>query len=796
VQLLRPSDVPPPGRALEVLLVEARDDPRARDALAEGLPEASVVRCRTLGDAEARLAVAPADVVVVDPELPGCTGLQAVSALRVRRPEVPLVVLAPGGSATARAAMALGAQDVVAPHADGRSLATAVQHAVDRARFEQATSRYEGVARSLLDAVESPTCAVDGDGVVVAVNAAWQRYALEHGGDLASCGEGADYLEVCEDAADDDEDARAVARGLAEVLSGRRARFERDYRCPAPDDDTRWYSVRITPLRGLAGAVVTHVDVTALKRAEDSANHLALHDGLTGLPNRLLLTDRLEQALAEAHRHDRVVAVAFVDLDHFKRVNDTLGHAAGDAVLVAVAERLSRRLRAGDTLARVSGDEFVVVWRDVASEAEVEQLAARLEEGLRGPLDVDGVELTVTASLGVVVGRPPQTGAELLAAADTAMYDAKSRGRARRRHYGPDLEARDAQRTETSTALQEALARDEIVLHYQPVVDLTTGAVVALEALVRWDHPQRGLLGPAAFLPVAETTGLVVPLGQRVLELACEEAARWPGGEGVGLDVHVNLSVRQVSHPDLVRTVREALESSGLAAQRLVVDVTESAVMEDAAAARSALHDLAQLGARIAVDDFGTGSTSLQHLTRYPVGSLKVDRSFVQGIGRNPDDEAIVTSVVGLAHAVGARCVGEGVETREQAALLRLRGYELAQGHLFSPPVPAADLPHAIDVSRAAAQPLVVPGLATEVPPAPEVMAQIRSLHAGGASLHTIAAALNRTGASHPTGLRWHARAVARVLSDVIEGAAGGTVLPRPRDYTSRQAASVNDHSP
>ena len=794
MQLLRPSDVPAPGSELSVLLVDDGDD-TASDALAEGLPDCAVVRRRALDEGERVLAAGGVDAVVVDPALPGCTGLQAVAALRARWPGLPLVVLAPGGSTTARSAMALGAQDVVAPQADGRSLATAVQHAVDRARFDQATTRYEGVARSLLDAVESPTCAVDGDGVVVAVNAAWRRFALANGADLAACGEGADYLELCEEAAASDEDARAVARGLADVLSRHRARFERAYRCPGPASDDCWYSVRITPLHGMAGAVITHVDITALKRAEDSAHHLALHDGLTSLPNRLLLGDRLEQALSEAHRHGRVVAVAFVDLDRFKRINDTLGHAAGDAVLVAVAERMSRRLRAGDTLARVSGDEFVAVWRDVDGEAEVESLAARLEDGLREPLVVEGVPLTVTASLGVVVGRPPQTGAELLAAADAAMYDAKARGRARRRHYGPDLEARAVDRTETSAALQAALERDEIVLHYQPVVDLTTGAVVAVEALVRWEHPERGLLGPASFLPVAETTGLVVPLGQQVLRMACAEAARWPGGPGVGLDVHVNLSVRQVSHPDVVRTVREALEGAGLPAARLVVDVTESAVMEDAAAARSALHDLAQLGARIAVDDFGTGSTSLQHLTRYPVGSLKVDRSFVQGIGRNPDDEAIVTSVVGLAHAVGARCVGEGVETREQAAVLRLRGCELAQGNLFSPPVPVSELADALDASRAAAQPLVVPGLAADLPPSPEVMAQIRSLHAGGASLHTIAAALNRTGASHPSGLRWHARAVARVLADVVEGGALAG-LPRPRDYTSRQTASANDQSP
>jgi diguanylate cyclase (GGDEF)-like protein len=790
MQLLRPVEVVQPDEVLEVLLLEdsPADAELTQTALQDGLPSAHVVLCTSLREARQRLDSAPFDVALVDLTLPDSDDLDAVAALRTTWPDLPVVVLTGSTSdRLARGAMALGAQDVLRKGtADGRRLSTAVLHAVDRARFELTTSRYERLARSLLDAVEAPTCAVDGAGVVVAVNAAWQRYALENDGDLAVCAEGADYLAVCRQAAEDgDEDARAVARGLSDVLGGQRQRFERDYACPGPTE--RWFSVRITPLSGMAGAVVTHVDITSVKRAQDTAQHLALHDGLTGLPNRLLLQDRLEQALSEANRHGRVVAVAFVDLDHFKRINDTLGHAVGDAVLVGVAQRLGRRLRAGDTLARVSGDEFVVVWRDVVGDAEAEQLAARLDEGLREPLHVDGLDLTVTASVGVVVGHPPQTSAELLAAADAAMYDAKSRGRARRRLYGPELQARAVQRTETSAALKAALERDEIVLHYQPVVDLITGMVVGVEALVRWEHPQRGLLGPASFLQVAEATGLVVPLGEHVLRLACEEAARWPDGPGVGLDVEVNLSVKQIGHPDVVRTVREALEQAGLPAHRLVVDVTESAVMEDAGAARSALHDLAQLGARIAVDDFGTGYSSVQHLTRYPVGSLKVDRSFVQGIGRNADDDAIVTSVVGLAHAVGARCVGEGVETVEQATVLRLRGCELAQGNLFSPPVPVAELPRALDRSRAAVQPLVSPGLAPEVPPDPEVLAQIRSLHVTGASLHTIAAALNRTGAPHPGGLRWHARAVARVLADVVDGPAlavlvgGRGVVPRAR---------------
>ncbi|MFP5219907.1 MAG: putative bifunctional diguanylate cyclase/phosphodiesterase [Actinomycetes bacterium] len=777
MQLLGPAEMRTPDGEISVLLVEDSDADAelSVEALEHGLGGVSLTRCVDLEQARSALAGSRFDVVVLDLGLPDRTGLQRVSALRSGWPDLPLVVLT-ADAGLSRRAMAAGAHDVLVKGADdGRSLATAVQHAVDRARFELATARYERIARSLLDAIESPTCAVDGDGVVVAVNAAWQRFGLEHGADLSRCGEGADYLAVCRAAAaDGDETAAAVADGLLDVLAGRRARFERDYACVTDD---RWFSVRITPMNGMPGAVISHVDVTAAKAAEDRAQQLALHDGLTGLPNRLLLRDRLEQALSEASRHGSVVAVALIDLDHFKRVNDSLGHAVGDALLTAVAERLSKRLRTGDTLARLAGDEFVVVWRDVAGDAEVEALAGRLEEGLHEPFDVEGTTLTVTASVGVVVGRPPQTGEELLQAADAAMYDAKARGRARRRLYGPELERAAVQRTETSADLQDALERGELVLHYQPVVDLTTGAVTGVEALVRWEHPERGLLGPASFLPVAEATGLVVPLGREVLRQACAEAARWPDGPGVGLDVEVNLSPRQMSQPDVVRSVREALEESGLSPHRLVIDVTESAVMDDAG---STLHDMAALGVRIAVDDFGTGYSSLQQLTRYPVGTLKVDRTFVAGMGSGEDDDAIVSSVVGLAHAVGARCVAEGVETVEQATALRLRGCELAQGNLFSPAVPAAELAHAIDRSRAAAAALSGSGLTPETLPAPDVTARIRALHASGASLHTIAAALNRSGAEHPAGLRWHARAVGRVLADVVETAFAEHV-PRTR---------------
>ena len=448
---------------------------------------------------------------------------------------------------------------------------------------------------------------------------------------------------------------------------------------------------------GVNGIVVNAWDVTGQRELEERLAHRALHDGLTDLPNRTLFVDRLEHALARAKRRGEKVAVLFMDLDNFKYVNDSLGHEAGDELLKGVAERLIGCLRPGDTAARLGGDEFVVLLEDVEGAGEAGLVAERVAAALRAPLAVDGHELFVSASVGVAVGGPgDERPGDLLRDADLAMYRAKEGGKDGHAAFEPGMGVRARERLGTEGALRRALeggAAEEFRVHYQPEVSLATGRVVGFEALVRWDRPGRGLVSPAEFVPVAEETGLIVPLGRWVLEEACRQAKEWherfPAGPAdPPLTMSVNLSARQFGQPDLAKTVRAAIDGTGLDPESLVLEITESAVMEDARANAETLRELKSLGVRIAIDDFGTGYSSLAYLKKFPVDFLKIDRSFVDGLGEDPDDEGIVSSVVNLAHTLRLEAVAEGVESEGQRAHLRKMGCELAQGYYFWKPMP------------------------------------------------------------------------------------------------------------
>jgi diguanylate cyclase (GGDEF)-like protein len=464
---------------------------------------------------------------------------------------------------------------------------------------------------------------------------------------------------------------------------------------------------------------LTSVAATALANArfQERLAYQAFHDPVTDLPNRALFLDRLRHAQARIARRTAHYALVFLDLDRFKVVNDSLGHAAGDELLVQVAGRLQGALRTGDTLARFGGDEFVVLLEDLESEAEVAGIVERLLASLDQPFLLQGRELIVTASAGVVIGDGTHLGPdECVREGDVAMYRAKARGGGCFEVFRHDLEAESLPRLDLEIDLRRALAEGELELHYQPVLRTTGGAVVGVEALVRWRHPVRGLVSPAEFIPLAEETGLILPLGRFVLEEACRQVGVWRRAhpELDGLLVSVNLSPRQFRQGDLDQLVADALERSGLDPASLSLEVTEGMMVEDVEAATSTLNRLKALGVAISVDDFGTGYSSLSYLKRFPIDYVKIDRSFVAGLDEKVDSE-IVRSVIRLAAAIGINVVAEGVENAEQLARLEALGCPLVQGYHLARPQPAADTEAFIVASLRPADPAVQPPSALEV---------------------------------------------------------------------------------
>ena len=434
---------------------------------------------------------------------------------------------------------------------------------------------------------------------------------------------------------------------------------------------------------------VSHQIASALERktAEARIEHLAYHDTLTGLPNRRLLLDRLELAVAQARRDKSQIAVLFLDLDRFKVINDSLGHTIGDEVLQGVAVRLKGTVRKGDTVARVGGDEFTVVIRNVHHPVDTAKVAELIQGALREPLMAGGRELFVTGSIGISIYPNDGTDVEtLLKNSDTALHRAKEQGLDSFRLFAASMNAEAVQRLRLESELRRALARDELFVHYQPVVDLVTGRIQNMEALLRWRNAEHGLVPPSEFIPIAERTGLLSSIGPWVLKKACAQAKAWQS-VAERVSVAVNISPRQLHHVDLVRHVVEALDGVGLEASLLELEITESSAMQNPEATIQTLNALKSLGVRVSIDDFGMGYSSLSQLQRLPIDTLKIDRSFVRDISTDPGDAAIATAVITLAHSLRLKVVAEGVETPEQLAFLSERKCDRVQGYLLSQPI-------------------------------------------------------------------------------------------------------------
>ena len=421
--------------------------------------------------------------------------------------------------------------------------------------------------------------------------------------------------------------------------------------------------------------------------------HLAYHDALTGLPNRPLFIDRLIVALAQASRGNQRLAVFFLDLDRFKDINDSLGHTVGDALLKAVSDRIRRCVREGDTVARFGGDEFTLLIPRVEAVEDAAKIAQKILETLKIPFVVGDRELFVTTSIGISIhpidGLDPET---LVRNADTAMYRAKEQGRDNYQLYAPAMNAQAVERLALENMLRKALANEELVVHYQPIMDARSRAIVGLEALVRWHHPELGLLSPAHFISVAEVSGLIVPLGEWVMRTACRQVKAWHKRLDYDLTVSINLSARQFQQPDLVETVARIIAETGIDPGCVELEITESNAMQNAENTIYTLRELKTVGVGISMDDFGTGYSSLNYLKRFPIDTLKLDQSFVRDVTTDASDAAIVSAVILMAHSLDLRVIAEGVETEEQLAFLQHQGCDKIQGFLFSVPLAAEDL--------------------------------------------------------------------------------------------------------
>jgi diguanylate cyclase (GGDEF)-like protein len=560
-------------------------------------------------------------------------------------------------------------------------------------RGTQEQLRYSDEARqaSILNALPAHIALLDSKGIIISVNDAWRRFDTTNvlqgspGYDV-----GRNYLEICDAARiDGSSDARLVAEGIRAVLSGEQGSFSTEYECQSPKE-THWFLLTVTPLAEdrRSGAIVMHLNVTEQKRVALELAHSAEHDFLTGLPNRMLLNDRVSQAIALAKRYQKKIAVLFLDIDGFKHINDSLGHPMGDKLIQSIAKSLVNCLRASDTVSRQGGDEFIVLLSDVEHPQDTAIAARRMLGAVAAPHTIDQHELHVTTSIGVSVYPNDGLDAEtLIKNADTAMYQAKDNGRQSYQFFTIGMNLRAVERQAIEEGLRRALERQEFTLHYQPKVNLKTGLITGAEALLRWTNPIRGAVSPAEFIPVAEACGLIVPISRWVLEEACKQTRAWVDAGLPAMTMAVNISGMEFRNENFLAGVLAILETTGLDPRFLELELTESVLMTHAESTESILKALRATGVQLAVDDFGTGYSSLSYLRRFPIDALKIDQSFVRQLTIAPDDTTIVTAIIAMGRSLKLRVIAEGVETQDQLAFLQAHRCDEAQGYYFSRPV-------------------------------------------------------------------------------------------------------------
>ncbi len=550
-----------------------------------------------------------------------------------------------------------------------------------------------GTEHDILDVLPEHIAIIDRNGTITSTNRAWNEFARRNVRQPDRILKGGNYLEILESLAKRGKKQRAdFLLGIREVLSGSLEEFSMEI-FSISDGRKAWFLSRGTRLIGKDNepyVIITHAPITDLKEAESEVQKLAYFDNLTGLPNRLMLNDRLLHALDWAQRQDESIAVMFLDLDHFKVINDSLGHAAGDTLLKSVAKRLAGCTRKTDTVARLGGDEFIILLPYIKNFADVTNLANKVLHAISRPFRIKGREIYTSTSIGISFFPDDADNAEaLIRNADLAMYQAKERGRNAYMFFSDEMNERLVQRREMQNSLRGAVDRNEFLLVYQDQTNLQTGRICGVEALLRWQHPTLGLLPPNAFLEVAEETGLIVPIGNWVLKTACQQNIAWEKAGFNQLRVSVNLSRRQLFQLNLASKIREILNETKLDPGRLQIEVTEGAIRSDFERAQEVLSEVKELGIDIAIDSFGSGFSSLSQLRHLPVDRLNIDHPLIREITNDSRDTAIIRSIIATAHNLGLQVVAEGVETPRQKAFLKTHGCDAIQGFNFLRPVSA-----------------------------------------------------------------------------------------------------------
>jgi len=690
----------------KILLIE--NDPGAADGIraalaATGSGSFDVEWVRQLSAGLERLSKRGIDAVLLALSLPDSQGLETFDKLFAAAPDIPILVL--GGSANealAKEAVARGAQDYLLPgHLDSYSLPRALRNAIERKVVEDVLYVERERAVVTLNSIGDAVLCTDISGNITYLNlvaetmTGWRReeatgkrlaevFRIIDGSTRKTA---RDPMEMAV------EQNRTVGLTVNCVLI-RRDGFEsliEDSAAPIHDRAGR-----------VTGAVIVFHDVSAARAMSVQMTHSAQHDVVTNLPNRLLLNDRISQSISLARRQRKHIAVIFLDLDRFKYINDSLGHATGDQLLQSVAKRLLAGVRGSDTVSRQGGDEFVILLSEITYPEDAATSARKILLSLSAPHSIVGQDLHIDGSIGISIYPEDGEDAEtLIKSADTAMYHAKENGRNNFQFFKAEMNLKAVERQSLESGLRRALEREEFLLHYQPKVNLETGDITGVEALIRWRQPDRGLVPPSQFVPIAEDCGLILHIGRWVLREACRQARAWQDAGLPPVPVAVNVSAVEFRDKGFVEGVRAILSETGLEARYLDLELTEGVLMEDGESTAAVLRTLKMMGVHLAVDDFGTGYSSLSYLRQFPIDVLKIDKSFVHQISGDPNDSAIVSAVIDMGKNLKQRVVAEGIETQEQLAFLQARHCAEGQGYLFSRPLAAAQFAHIVQLGIA-----------------------------------------------------------------------------------------------